>query len=61
MTTAALDAGFQVGLGANGNVFAIAVQPDGKAVIGGDFTAVNGVTRPHVARLNTDGSVDPTL
>ncbi len=56
-----LDQGFGVGLGANGNVFAIAVQPDGKAVIGGDFTAVNGVTLPHVARLNTDGSVDPTF
>ena len=53
-----LDQGFQVGLGANGNVFAIGVQPDGKAIIGGDFTAVGQVTRHHVARLNTDGSVD---
>ena len=56
-----LDTGFQVGLGANGNVFAIALQADGKAVIGGDFTAVNGVTLPHIARLNTDGSVDTTF
>jgi len=56
-----LDAGFQVGLGANGNVFAIALQADGKAVIGGDFTAVNGVTLLHIARLNTDGSVDTTF
>ena len=54
-----LDTGFQAG--ANGNVFAIAVQPDGKAVIGGDFTAVNGVALPHVARLNTDGSVDASF
>ena len=56
-----LDEAFQVGLGANGNVYAVAVQADGKAVIGGDFTAVNGVTLPHIARLNVDGSVDLTF
>ena len=58
-----LDGGFQanLGLGADGNVFAIGVQADGKAVIGGDFTHVNGVTLPHIARLNTDGSVDLTF
>ena len=56
-----LDDGFQVGLGANGNVYAVAVQSDGKALIGGDFTAVNGVTLPHIARLNVDGSVDLTF
>jgi uncharacterized repeat protein (TIGR01451 family)/uncharacterized delta-60 repeat protein len=54
-----LDTSFQAA--ANGNVYAIAVQPDGKAVIGGDFTGVNGVTLPHIARLNTDGSVDNTF
>ena len=42
------------------------VQPDGKILIGGDFTtlAPNGrlpVTRNYVARLNTDGTVDPTF
>jgi len=56
-----LDTTFDVGLGANGSVFALAVQPDGKVIIGGDFTAVNGLTRPHIARLNTDGSVDLTF
>jgi uncharacterized delta-60 repeat protein len=49
---------------ANLSVLAIAVQPDGKIVIGGDFTtlAPNGgptVTRNHIARLNPDGTVDP--
>lgn len=53
-----VDAGFNVGLGANGNVFAIAVQPDGKALIGGDFTTFNGIDRNHIARLNVDGSLD---
>jgi len=49
---------------ANLSVLAIAVQPDGKIVIGGDFTSLapNGgptVTRNHIARLNPDGTVDP--
>ena len=38
------------GSGANAPVRAVAVQPDGKVVIGGDFTAVNGVTRNYRAR-----------
>lgn len=49
------------GLGANATVYALAVQTDGKIVIGGDFTAVNGVSCNHLARLNTDGSVDATF
>jgi uncharacterized delta-60 repeat protein len=42
-------------------VRAIAVQPDGKFVIGGDFLSVGGQPRPGIARLNADGSVDPTF
>ena len=42
----------------NNKVFAITLQPDGKALIGGDFTSINGVARHHIARLNTDGSLD---
>ena len=30
---------------ANANVYAVVVQPDGKILIGGDFTTVLGVTR----------------
>jgi uncharacterized delta-60 repeat protein len=39
-------------------VFATAVQPDGKILIGGGFTTVLGVTRNNIARLNTDGTLD---
>ena len=44
----------------NGYTFidATAVQPDGKFLIGGSFTAVLGVTRNNIARLNTDGTLD---
>ena len=43
-----------------GAVYAIAVQPDGKIVIGGDFSRVNGVKRNNIARLNADRTLDTT-
>jgi uncharacterized delta-60 repeat protein len=49
------------GLGANATVYALAVQTDGKVIIGGDFTAVNGVSRNRLARLNADGSLDTSF
>ncbi len=42
----------------NGTIVAVAVQADGKLLIGGDFTQVGGVARNRIARLNTDGSLD---
>jgi uncharacterized delta-60 repeat protein len=44
--------------GANYNVYCIALQPDGKILVGGEFTTIGGQTRNHIARLHTDGSVD---
>ena len=41
-------------------VRAIAVQDDGKVVIGGYFTAINGTPRTCLARLNADGTIDET-
>jgi uncharacterized delta-60 repeat protein len=41
-----------------GWVYAIAPQADGKLVVGGGFTSVNGIPRSHVARFNSDGSLD---
>jgi hypothetical protein len=48
---------------ANGTVRVVVVQPDGKILIGGNFTTLspNGggaVTRNHIARLNPDGTLD---
>jgi uncharacterized delta-60 repeat protein len=46
----------------NGPVNAIALQPDGKIVIGGAFSSLNGVPGfQRLARLNLDGSFDPSL
>ena len=43
---------------ANGLVRVVVVQPDGKTLIGGDFTTVLGVARSRIARLNADGTLD---
>jgi len=57
-----LDPAFQNGLnGADAAVWSVVLQPDGKVLIGGDFTSVNGVARGKVARLNPDGSLDTTF
>jgi uncharacterized delta-60 repeat protein len=53
-----LDTTFDPGTGPNSYVYAVAVQPDGKIVIGGAFTSVNGISRNGIARLNADGSLD---
>src|SRR5438552_1478071 len=45
---------------AAGKLFSFAVQSDGKVIIGGAFTAINGVPRTNLARLNANGSVDAT-
>ena len=43
--------------GANSTVFALALQPDSKVVIGGAFTTVNGVTRG--GALTRSGWINP--
>lgn len=55
------DASFNASLNADNAVRAIAIQNDGRVLFGGDFTNVNGVTAPHLARLNSDGSLDTSF
>jgi len=49
------------GTGSNGVVNAIAVQSDGKILLGGTFTAFNNVSSTRIVRLNADGTVDTTF
>ncbi len=56
-----IDAGFNPGTGTDAPVRAVVVQPDGRILIGGEFTRYNGVSRGRVARLNADGSLDVTF
>ncbi|MBX3734810.1 MAG: hypothetical protein KF791_19710 [Verrucomicrobiae bacterium] len=53
-----LDTTFLPNDGADGGILALALQPDGKLVIGGVFTSYQGFERNRIARLNPDGSLD---
>lgn len=54
----AIDPTFVIGTGSDNIVYTSVIQSDGKIIIGGSFTNVNGVARTRVARINTDGSTD---
>lgn len=56
-----LDPSFDPGTGANATINTVAIQTDGKIIIGGDFTLYNGVSRNRIARLNSDGTLDTTF
>jgi uncharacterized delta-60 repeat protein len=53
-----LDTGFNPGSGSDFAVTSVAVQSNGKVVIGGFFSRVNDITRNYVARLDRDGNLD---
>jgi len=52
------DPSFNAGFGPDGEVQAIALQPDGKLLLAGTFQHVDGRRRPRLARLHSDGSLD---
>jgi uncharacterized delta-60 repeat protein len=56
-----LDTLFVVGDGFNAGVKAIAVQTDGKIIVGGAFTTYDSTLSSRIIRLNTDGSIDTTF
>ena len=52
-----LDSGFNPT--ANGVIYSAVVQEDGKILLGGSFTTLNGMARAGLARVAADGSLDP--
>ncbi len=60
-TDGSLDTTFNPGAGANGTVWDLALQPDGKVVLTGSFSQVAGVARTGIARLNANGSLDTAV
>jgi len=60
-TDGAKDPSFDIGTGFDGNVSKILVQPDGKILVGGDFTTYDLQSSPGVIRLNPDGSKDTSF
>ncbi len=51
-----LDTGFNPN--ADGLVYTLTVQPDGKILVGGGFTSMSGEARNRIARLHPNGSLD---
>jgi uncharacterized delta-60 repeat protein len=57
-----LDSTFNANLaGFFSNVFCIAIQADGKILVGGNFSSVGSTPRARIARLNANGSIDTTF
>ncbi len=56
-----LDTSFDPNLSIQSVVHSLALQSDGKILVGGAFNTVGGVTRNNIARLNADGSLDTTF
>lgn len=42
-------------------VLALGTQPDGKFLVGGEFTQIGSTTKRHIARLNADGTLDTSF
>jgi uncharacterized delta-60 repeat protein len=60
-TGGTIDNTFTIGTGFTGEVNTIVLQPDGKILVGGDFTSYSGVTKNNIIRLNNDGTIDNTF
>lgn len=56
-----VDTSFVIGTGFDASVWVMTIQPDGKILVGGDFTTYSGSSRSKIVRLNTNGSIDTTL
>src|SRR5204862_3847307 len=60
-----VDLNFDVGEGADGQVWTLGVQSDGlggqKVLVGGDFSTISGQFRGGIARLNGNGALDLTF
>jgi uncharacterized delta-60 repeat protein len=60
-TNGSVDNSFVIGTGFNSTVNTIALQPDGKILVGGNFTSYSGVSKNGIVRLNTNGSIDTSF
>jgi uncharacterized delta-60 repeat protein len=55
---ATLDGGFNPGAYTNSDAYSLALQPDGKILVGGFFMTLGGQSCSCIARFNADGTVD---
>jgi uncharacterized delta-60 repeat protein len=57
-TNGSIDTSFVTGSGFNDNISALAIQSNGRILLGGVFTTYNGMSANRIVRLNASGSVD---
>jgi uncharacterized delta-60 repeat protein len=62
-TNGSIDNSFNIGTGFDSPslVFTIAIQSDGKILVGGIYASYNGTSSNYIIRLNTDGSIDTSF
>lgn len=61
LSVGSLDVSFNTGLGFNSQIYGVALQADGKIIVGGNFTKYNGVSVNRIARLFSDGTLDASF
>lgn len=52
------DSAFEIGTGFDNAINSIALQSDGRILVGGNFTLFNGISQNRLIRLNSDGTKD---
>ncbi|HEX8018040.1 MAG TPA: calcium-binding protein [Flavobacterium sp.] len=55
------DITFNIGSGFDNDIHAMSLQPNGKIILGGEFTGYNGNTANRIVRLHPDGTRDTTF
>ncbi|NDD39940.1 MAG: hypothetical protein EB082_16285, partial [Verrucomicrobia bacterium] len=60
-TDGTLDTAFDPGTGADDTVYAIAVLPSGKVIVGGNFLTINQLSQKRLVQFTTSGAVDTTF
>jgi uncharacterized delta-60 repeat protein len=56
-----LDLTFNTGSGTNGKVYTVAIQSDGKILVGGNFALYNGYACSNIIRLKKNGAIDESF
>jgi|GEM_PF-3552463 len=60
-TNGTVDTSFNIGTGFDAPVLSVALQSDGKLIVGGKFKNYQGVSQNYLVRLNSDGSKDSSF
>jgi uncharacterized delta-60 repeat protein len=55
------DNAFNTGSGFDNSVITVALETNGKILVGGDFTSYNGIPANKIVRLNSDGTIDTSF